>query len=148
MIQPTQMDYGPHLEKLKQKIDNKLESADRFVQGYLIIVGINDAGVKAQTTTFPLSLSYVKGNEETIRTGIATYGLPDTVQAELNRAAAGYDPASKEIVNEIDRANRLGSNYTPDNEEVAAEFRKHFQRRNGSIPFPVERNIATLVEGN
>jgi len=147
MTNSIPMDYGPHLVKLKQHIDDKLESAGRFVQGYLTIVGIKDTGVRALTTTFPLSISYAKGKEEAKRTGIITYGLPEVIIVELNRAASGYDPARNDIVKEIDRANRLGSNYTPDNEKVASELREHFKRRNGEIPIP-EDDIGALVDAN
>jgi len=150
MTNLTQMDYGQHLAKLNQYMNDKLESADRFLHGYLTIAGVKDQDVRAQTTTFPLSISYGKGIEETKRTGSATYHLPEKVQVELNRAAAGEKPARQEIVDEIDiayEAFKSGSNYNPKNIDVANELKKHFKDRNIWIPNP-EQDIGALVEAD
>jgi len=130
--------------------DTKAVSAERFVLGYLTIAGFKKPEVRIQTTTSPLSVDYEWSNKNGAeRTGYATCRIPDAVQVELNRAAARKKPYRKEIVNEIDRANRLGGSYTPDNEKVAAELREHFQRRNGDIIIQEEdEDIGALVEGN
>lgn len=136
MNKVSTMDLSAHLLNLKSYAVQLYDTAQRFLDGYLTMVGINDKGAKIASSYFPQSFIFQRGDDEIAASGRTTYHLPEAIRIEINRAAAGFDPLLPSLVDEINRANELGEEYSPLDTLIADSLKAHYKNMNTSETQP------------
>jgi len=130
MIPAPTKDLSEHLSNLRSNADKLYATAQKFLDAYLTIVGINDKDAKIGSSNYPQGFVFQKGPEQIAATRRITYRLPEAIKIEIYRAASGDDPALTSLVGEINRAIELGEDYSPLDELIAESLRAQYKNMN------------------